>query len=389
MTTQRSSLLVVALLVVSCVLSSTLLIPGVRPFMAWAAPGDEAAVHAFMALGLLGGALSAPWVARTARGRSDGSKLAALLAAVDALLLAALLGRPPVAWIYALRVLQGASSMSALSLLLGSAPVGEERRGSSAGILGAAVMLGVALGAPLGTLALLWGPTGPVVFGAALQGGVALTLLLVPLAMAERVASRGEGLPWLAMAWVFAERLAIGLFVVTFSLHARGCLALSDVRVGAYFSIFMATFVVFVYPAGALSDRVGSARLAGLGLLTYGAAWLLLASASSSTAALLMPLLGLSSACVYAAALRCAVTSSGAGSRVAAMSGLNAAGAVGMLCGTALAGVVSATLRKEGAPAHLGHELVLQLAGWVQIFAGICTAGVMSFALRQSRLMRS
>lgn len=390
MATQRRSLLVVSLLIVSSVLSSSLLIPGVRPFMAWAVPGSDDAVHSFMALGLLGGTLSSPLVARQAHRLRDPSRAAALLAALDALFLAAFLARPPLAWLLCFRFLQGATGLAALSLLLGAAPIAEQRRGSSAGILGAAVMLGVALGAPLGTLSLWLGPTGPIVVAVALEGVVAASVLFVRLAPTTRDATRSGSLPWLPMAWVFAERLAIGLFVVTFALHARGCLEASDSRLGALLTAFMVTFVVFVYPAGALSDRVGSARLAAPALLGYGLAWLALPSAhGAGVLSLLMFVLGVSSACVYAAAMRRATLSSGSGSRIAAMSGLNAAGALGMLCGTALAGILSAALRSSGAPPHSAHALVLALAGWFQISAGLATAAVVLIAQRHARLMRS
>lgn len=378
-------MLAVALLVVSSVLSSTLLIPGVRPFMAWLGNTDGA--HSFMALALLGGVFGAPVVARVARRLPDVSRMAALLAALDSLLLAALLARPSLAWLLAARTAQGALNLAVLTLLLGAAPIRQERRGSSAGLLGAAVMLGVALGSPLGTLCLRLGPTGPVAVGALLEAGVALALIFVRLTPSVRDSAAPRALPWLPMAWVFAERFAIGLFVVTFALHARGCLGSSDAEIGGCFSAFMITFVLFVYPAGALSDRWGSSLVAALGLLVYGLGWLLLASATLRLAGLLMPLLGVSSALVYASALRRATRS--AGSRIAAMSGLNAAGALGMLCGTAIAGIASATLRNAGAPPHAAHDLVLQLAGWFQLAAGLATAGTVLFVVRHARLMRS
>jgi predicted MFS family arabinose efflux permease len=386
MTSYRRSLLPVTLLVVGSVLSSTLLIPGVRPFVAWAAPGNEGAAHTFMALGLLGGVLGAPLFVKLSRRTQRLSVLASVLALADALLLLALVARPPLAVLLAVRTLQGALNLGLLSVILGAAPLRQGERGSSSGALGVAVMLGVALGAPLGTLCLRLGPAGPVAVGGLLELAVAAALPFVPLSAAEPARPDVESLPWAPMAWVFAERLAIGLFVVTFALHARACLGATDSEIGLRMTVFMAAFVLSVYPAAALADRLGATPVATLGLIVYGFAWLALPTVDLRGTALLMPVLGGTSACAYAAAMRCAVSSHRAGSRIAAMSGINSAGALGMLCGTAVAGILSAA---HGSGAHAAHEQVLQLAGGSQVVAGLTTAAVISFARRQVRPMRS
>jgi MFS family permease len=387
MTLHRRALLSVTLLVVSSVLSSTLLIPGVRAFVAWAAPGNDRAAHTFMALGLLGGVVGGPFVVKLAQRTRRLSLLATVLAVLDALLLFALAARPPLAVLLAVRTLQGALNLGLLSLLLGAAPLRAGERGSGSGALGVAVMLGVALGAPLGTLCLRLGPAGPVLVGAALELVVAAALPFVALSAAEPARRGADALPWAPMAWVFAERLAIGLFVVTFSLHARSCLGASDSEIGLRITAFMGAFVLCVYPAAALSDRVGATSVATLGLLVYGFAWLALPAVDMRGTVLLMPVLGATSACAYAAAMRCAVSSQRSGSRIAAMSGLNSAGALGMLCGTVVAGIISAAYGASGM--HTAHERVLQLAGGFQIVAALSTAALISIARRQVRPMRS
>lgn len=55
-----------ALLVLIQMLPATLVTPAIRPFFATWHGGHEGAMHAFMALNMLGGLLAAPWLARPA-----------------------------------------------------------------------------------------------------------------------------------------------------------------------------------------------------------------------------------------------------------------------------------------------------------------------------------
>ncbi len=392
MRASNRSVLAVAVLIFGSVLSSTLLIPAVRPFMALRAPGNEGAAHAFMALNLLGGALAAPFVARLWRAVSSATSLAAGLALFDAALLAWLAFGVDWRVLLVVRTVQGALNLAVLSLLLGAAPAGETRQsGARYGVLGAAMMMGVALGAPLGTLCMRWGVTGPLVAGALLELSVALLLPLSDLQPARAATTRPHAieLPWLPMAWVFAERMAVGLFVVTFAFHATRCLGVSDARVGVAITTFMVPFVLAVYPAGYLSDRVGPLPVALSGLALYGGGWFALAQAHSSDMLPVLALLGVSSAAVFGAAMRQAGAAASAEDRIRSMSALNSAGSVGMLLGTMIAGVVSSVLRGRGAEPHLAHQLLLQLSGIVQLCAVGASAAAALLSRRGSRLVRS
>jgi Major Facilitator Superfamily len=391
MTASNRALPAVAMLICGTVLSSTLLIPAVRPFMAVRAPGNEGAAHAFMALNLLGGALAAPFVARLWRAVRSATTLAAGLALLDAALLGWLAVGVDWRVLLVVRTVQGALNLAVLSLLLGAAPCDEGRQsGARYGVLGAAMMMGVALGAPLGTLCMRWGVTGPLLAGALLELSVALLLPLSRLQPARAAAPRScVELPWLPMAWVFAERMAVGLFVVTFAFHATRCLGATDARVGVAFTTFMVPFVLAVYPAGYVSDRVGTLPVALSGLALYGGGWFALARASSTNMLPVLALLGVSSAAVFAAAMRQAGATTSAEDRIRSMSALNSAGSVGMLLGTALAGVLSAALRGRGAEPHLAHHLLLQLSGLVQLCAACASVAVALLSRRASRLVGS
>jgi MFS family permease len=390
MSIAQRSLFVTALLAFMCVLSGTLLIPAVRPFMAWASPGNESAAHAFMSVNMLGGALAVPFALRMAKRFRSPARFVAALALVDGLLLCALALGLPLGALLAVRLVQGACNVAALSVLLGAAPAGgQAQRGAHYGAYGAAMMLAVAAGAPLGTLCLSLGPSAPLLFGALLQLAVAGVAPLLPLEQVPNAARSWRSVALLPLAWVFVERFAIGAFVVTFSFHAQHCLGVSDANIGLLLTVFLVPFCVAVYPAGMLTDRYGSRSLASFGLLIYGTAFVALAGASRLQLSPLMAVLGLSSAAVFAAAMREAGASRDVAGRVAAMSALNAVGGLGMLFGTAFAGIASAVLRAQGGTAHTAHQLAFGSGGAAALGVAALTLAVATTAPNVTRSVRS
>jgi len=388
MTAYNRASAAVAGLIFASVLSSTLLIPAVRPLLALQAPGNESAAHAFMSLNLLGGILGAPLLLRSCARALSPSRMVALFATLDALLLAALAVGGPLWLLLTVRTLQGAVNLAAIALLLGAAPA-RGPHGARYGVLGSMLMLGVACGAPVGTLLLRLGPRAPLFGGAVLEAAVALIVPFAGLSALAGERPTTRALPWVGMLWVFAERLAIGLFVVTFAFHARQCLARTDADVGLAISCFMLPFVAAVYPAGRACDRIGAGRVAVLGLTVYGVAWLCLADAGAAQVWILMPVLGLASSAVFAAAMRESGAAESTRARVAAMSALNSAGGLGMLIGTALAGILSAVLRAHGEAPHEAHALVFRIAGGFQLGASLVTLALLTLEQRLARSVRS
>lgn len=390
MTTSNRPVLTSALLAFSSVLSTTLIIPSVRPFMAARAPASESFAHAFVAASLLGAVLAAPLAGRLVRRAPSTALLATTLALLDAAALWATAAAPGASTILALRFVHGALNVSLVSILIGAARVSAGRRpGSSYGMLGAAMMLGVALGSPLGSLALRFGPTGPLLCAGALELLVALGLRYAELQPVEAEAASNQPYPRLPVVWVFTERAAIGLFVVTFALHGRHCLGLSDARVGLCFSAFMLPFVAAVHPAGWLCDRVGAKALAMGGLVLYGAGWLSLSLAGHAQLIPVLVTLGLSSAAIFAGAMREAGGARSVTDRIRAMSALNSAGSLGMLIGTSAAGIASSVLRARGVAPDTVHAAVFAAAGVLQFAAAASTAAQVLVRGRNVRLVRS
>jgi hypothetical protein len=145
---------------------------------------------------------------------------------------------------------------------------------------------------------------------------------------------------------IFAERFAIGLFIVPFSLlsHARG---VEDAMVGRLYAAFLVPFAL----ATAIVPRTGVAPAAAVvtGGLAYAAS---LVGIGRVDAVPLLSLVlvagGLGAAFVYAPALAVAARRAPEGHRGAAMAFLNALGALGMLAGSAGAGALSRALVAGG-----------------------------------------
>jgi AAHS family 3-hydroxyphenylpropionic acid transporter len=365
-----------ALLIFTGVLSGTMLIPAVRPLFAARAGAAEGAMHAFMTLNLLGAVVGAPLLARWADRRRAGVGVVAALAFGDGVLLLACATPLPIPALLALRFVQGALNVGALSILMGLAPRGgAQAHNRSYGVAGAAMMAGVAAGPPLGTALLVTSPVGPLVVGGVLEllAAVAvLRLAVAPRAAAPAAASsallRAEPLLRLPALWAFVERFGVGCFVVTFALHCHQARGLGDAQIGRLYGWFLIPFVLAMYPASRLGPRAGRAPVVLGGLVAYGVAYLLIGTASTRVLPLVLALAGVASSAVYAPALCLAATLAPAARRAGAMAMLNASGALGMMVGTAVAGIASAVLRRAGLGAS-AYVTVLACAGVAQFVA--------------------
>ncbi len=319
---------IAALLAFLSMLSSTLLIPTVRPFFAAVHPGEDG-VFWFMSINMLGAIIGAPVVAAVADVTGKRAVVLIVAAVIDGALLFACSLPMSLELLLALRFVQGAANVGALSLIMGLTP----ERGLP--WAGGATVAAIAAGAPLGVLLLGRDPALPLQVGAMLPLIVAVVVGAVQPGGAVRargsllVGARAVVGPSLL---VFAERFAIGLFILPFSLlwHSRG---LSDAMVGRMYGAFLIPFAV----ATAIVPRLRLSPVASVvgGAAVYAAA--LLGVGRVDVVPLLSIVLlvgGTAAAFVYAPSLRVAAASA-PGHRGAAMGVLNAFGALGMMLGTA------------------------------------------------------
>jgi MFS family permease len=320
-----------AILVFCSMLSSTLLIPAVRPFFAAVHPSAEGGLFWFMSVNMLGAIVGAPVLGALAdalRARWLVLVAAAVLDGVLLFLCALPLDLPLV---LTLRCVQGAANVAAVSLLMGLT--------TSAGVpvAGGATIAAIAVGAPLGTLLLPLGPQVPLQVGAMLPLVVAVVVgALQPGAPQAARVARGLRSVWSATpagVFVFAERLAIGLFIVPFSLLCHDVRGFDDAVVGRLYAAFLVPFAL----ATAMWPRLRASPVASvvLGAVVYASA-LVAAARIGGVLALAAVLVagGVGAAGVYAPALR-SVGRLVPPERVGAAMGLvNALGALGMLIGS-------------------------------------------------------
>ncbi len=158
--------------------------------------------------------------------------------------------------------------------------------GISTGTSGGLVALGLlALVAPTGSWRLLWAATAV----AALTAGL-LNLRLVPRLAPHRVARSEEGgaLRWGALwrpVWFAAVFIAACIVYFTYATDAARQGGLGDVAAPVVFVLVGAAGLVALW-SGAISDRIGVSRLAGLCAMSVGTALVLLATLNDSLPAL-------------------------------------------------------------------------------------------------------
>jgi len=312
----------------------------------------DLATSLFMSINMVGALVAAPLLGRLADRHGRPRDLLVACALADAALWVALSLQPSFAVLMALRLLEGAAHIGALTMLMAvmsHASAGPGRRPRMAA-MGGAIIFGVALGAPLGgalgRAALLL----PLQLGAAVMVGVALAALL---ALPGRV---GEGTPpapaparrrWprlkvppplrLPYLFSFIDRLTVGIFIVGFALYSAG-LGHGSLRTGLLIGAFMLTFTALSYPAGRVADRVGLWPLVLLGSAGYAVAYGAVAWGRGGLLWALMVLCGAMSAAMFGPNLMLVVRGSDPESRAAAMAGFNAAGSLGFLLGPLTAG---------------------------------------------------
>lgn len=368
---------IIAALVFCNMLSGTVLIPVVRPFFAMFHPGNEPAMHAFFSANMLGAVVGAPafalWADRTGQRR----RLAGALALADGVLLALCAVKMPIGLLLGIRTLQGAASVGALSLLMGYSPrhASSKGHGGAVGLQGGALVTAIAAGAPLGTLLIRLGPRAPFHGAALLALLVAGASLWLLSDQGTTRAARGSArallknsvLLRLPALWIGVERFTVGCFVVTFSLYAHRVLGLSDARVGMLFSCFLVPFALVTWPVAVLASHFDRGLLLAAGALVYGVCFLLLGEVSVAVLPGVLGLAGVASATIYGPSLCLVAAVAPPSLRATAMGLANAAGTLGMLAGTATAGILSVVLLDHGVARGDIYVALFRIAGGAEL----------------------
>ncbi len=276
-----------------------------------------------------------------------------------------------------LRFLQGAFSVMGWSLVMAAVldQPAAGQRGRTMGLMGAALIFGVALGAPVGGYLTRWhGPRAPLVAAAVLFALLALgALALAEPAAHQRgvrlrqilAALRGRPRLMLPFLFHFVDRLAVGLFVVVFPLYIDSLGAADPAVRGRYLALFLLPFAFLQYFTGRLAERTGPYPPLLLGSFLYG---LLLCAVGYSGLFLLWPVmigLGLFAAVMFPPAILLTSQLSAPSTRGSAMGGFNLAGSLGFALGPLVGGAIYAAHGFGVAFAFCGLiEILLALTGW-------------------------
>ncbi|MGQ0649567.1 MAG: MFS transporter [Gemmatimonadaceae bacterium] len=256
----------IALATFLCLVPVTLLVPGLHELVVLAHGGTEGDAHAFMTVNLIAGMVTVPLAMRALRRCSaDVRHWAAVALVVDAAAFAGMAIAPSLGVLYAFRVLDGAVHLPAITLLMvASNRLSGEGRGGALGALASAIMIGVAVGSPLGGWLVQGGPVLVYLVGSALLMLAALVVTRVqpigagPAESGSRYSwNRRIAATWVPLGYAFMDRFSIGIFVSTFTLYLTNMMGLTPLQRGVLIALFMLPFAILCYPAGRLADRVG------------------------------------------------------------------------------------------------------------------------------------
>jgi MFS family permease len=389
-------LALLGLLALAIMAPVTLPVPILRTLVSERFAVSELLTSLFMSVNMVGAALAAPLAGALADrfGRRRPLVVGALL--VDALCFLAMTAELPFPIFLGIRFFEGCAHIFALSLLLSVASSlgSNERRGLVMGITGAGMMLGVALGAPIGGMLGRVDVLRPLFAGAGL-----LVLASLFACVALREVESVERRPGLAAIWqtirgnrallaplvfAFADRFTVGFYTTTFSLFASGLHGAAPPRVGFWISAFMLPFALLSFPFGLLADRWSKTALMCGGSLVYGILTATLGFWPSDFITLGMAATGIAAAVMFVPSMLMTTDLAEDSIRSTALGAFNTAGSLGFIIGPLTGGLVSEAVRAEHGAAA-GYQAAFAVAGVSEILCVALTLPILIGLRRAGR----
>jgi MFS family permease len=378
----RPQLAIIGILSISIMAPVTLPVPILRELVGDRFEVSEFLTSLFMSVNMIGAAISAPMAGALADriGRRRPLIIGALLA--DALCFLAMSLEVPFSVFLAIRLVEGCAHIFALSLLLSIAAAlgGSHQRGLTMGIAGAGMMLGVALGAPIGGVLGSVEVLRPLYAGAGLLV-VASLLAIVALPDPSQIERRpGIGAIWrivkqnrdviAPLVFAFADRFTVGFYTTTFSLFASGLHGATPPQVGLWISAFMLPFALFSFPFGILADRVSKTALLCGGSLIYGLLTASLGFWPTEAIGGVMAVIGVSAAVMFVPSMLMTADLTPPAIRSTALGAFNTAGSLGFILGPITGGLVSGVVAASYGPA-IGYRAAFAVAGGAEILCAL------------------
>jgi MFS family permease len=378
----KPQLVILGVLAISIMAPVTLPVPILRELVGVRFGVSEFLTSLFMSVNMIGAAIAAPLAGTLADriGRRRPLVIGALLA--DALCFLAMTLDMPFGVFLAIRLIEGCAHIFALSLLLSIAASlgGNHKRGLTMGITGAGMMLGVALGAPIGGVLGSEDPLRPLFAGSALlmlASAFAMAALPDPSDIEQRPGIRAilrlvrQNRDVIApLVFAFADRFTVGFYTTTFSLFASGLHGATPPRVGLWISAFMLPFALFSFPFGVLADRISKTGLLVGGSLIYGILTASLGFWPTEWIGVGMGVIGISAAAMFVPSMLMTTDLTPPAIRGSALGAFNTAGSLGFILGPITGGLVSQTVSASHG-AVIGYRAAFAVAGGAEILCAL------------------
>lgn len=373
----------------------TLPVPGLQELIGGRFGGSETDSHAFMTVNMLVGMLGVPFTMRAVR-RPGGDTRRWLmgLLLVDCVAFVGMMLAPGLWWLYAFRAIDGYAHLSAVTILMvASNRLSGENRGGAMGALAMAIMVGVAVGSPLGGWLVTKGPV-PLFGSGALMllAATMLAWLLPPVPDSTVIRHRYEWnrsslAAWIPLGYAFMDRFSIGIFVSSFTLYLSNILGYTAPQRGLLIALFMLPFALLCYPAGRLADRTGWFVPMLAGNVLFGLVFASYGFVPKSMMPAIMVASGVCSALMFAPNLLLISDLVKRGEGEGLFGAFQVAGSLGFLTGPIVGGIlVSLTRGADGVPAY--REIFAAVGALEAVLALMCFGALRNLA-RDVRTARS
>ncbi len=352
----KFALPLVAGIIFSQMLPVTGLVPVLQEITGGRHPGiSDFSKHLFMSVNMIGAFLFAPLAGLLSDRFRARKPLIVTALFVNGLTLLAMRLDLSYPVYLSLRFVEGCAHIASLSLLM-TLGIDYARRlayGKTMGLLGAALTMGIAVGAPIGGRL---GQDDPL--NLFLYGSVLLCMLGLVAALGLREGPHAprekEGLAPLLLslrqhrlllvpyAFTFVDRLSVGFIISTVTLYLRTVLEATPLEIGIILAYFMVPFSLLTYPSGRLCRRFNKLGMMILGSAGYGLLLIVLPAVELDTVRWLMLGGGVAAALMFAPSLVLTGLLAGEDNKALAMGGFHTAGSLGFLLGP-LAGGAAVT----------------------------------------------
>ena len=332
----------------------TLPVPVLRGLVQERFEVSELLTSLFMSVNMAGAVLAAPLAGAIADRLGRRPALITVALVVDAICFLGLTRDIPFPLFMAIRFFEGCAHIFALSLILALAAGsrGAERRGRAMGIAGGGLLLGVAIGAPIG------GTLGAEVPERTLYAAAAVLAIAAGLAaiVLREVANPAQTRPSLGaiartlrahprllapLTFAFADRFTVGFYTTTFSLYLTRVHGLDPPQIGLLIAVFMLPFALLSVPFGILAERASPVRLLCGGSLLYGIGTATLVYWPAGMLPYVMFAIGTTAAVMFVPSLLLTTEFAPDEIRSTALGAFNAAGSLGFVIGPVTGGLVS------------------------------------------------